>query len=64
MNFFSYQWGNLNQILKKKNIKSLWIHNFMKNPQYKNIKSADKYLGSINQNSKHERGAFIFKLFF
>jgi len=57
-NFYSYQWGDLNNLLKRLKIKSLWIQNYIKSQEVKNSLEAKKYLNMINEKSDSERHLF------
>ncbi len=58
-NFFSYQWGNLNKLLAKKKITSIWFHHFIKSPDFLSSKNGSDSLNKINSKSKFEQHFLI-----
>ena len=57
--FFSYQWGDLNILLKKLKINSLWLHNYIKSQETKNSSKAKRYIKMINNKQNYEKHLFL-----
>tara|TARA_Y100000590_G_scaffold381825_1_gene451320 strand:+ start:9286 stop:11202 length:1917 start_codon:yes stop_codon:yes gene_type:complete len=57
--FYSYQWGDLNNLLKKLKIRSFWIHNYIRSQEVNSSLQAKEYLRKINKNQSYEHHLFL-----